>query len=260
MLKFEYVFHLSSLHDILFAEQGVPQRTMKRVVLTKVGQPVREDARDQNPIPTPSPHKLRTRERQDYHSQETYCLCNQGEYGYMVRCSSRTCLNEWFHFMCVGLNRAPQGTWYCPLCLSDRRSATGKRSCNRRGSLTSKKRKPSTGIPDGLQARPNTPVSPPEGHIPPMVIIKSEILDEEEPIKEEYEEAPNWEGEYFEEETPDIKEELYALMQAESSKEPMEEVAHSDEDTPSADMTEECYTEEPLPFLEALQCICNYGS
>ena len=126
--------------------------------------------------------------------------------------------------------------------------------------MTSKKRKTSTGIPDGLQARPNTPVSPPEGHIPPMVIIKSEILDEEEPIKEEYEEAPNWEGEYFEEETPDIKEELYALMQAESSKEPMEEAAHSDEDTLSADMTEECYTEEPLPFLEALQCICNYGS
>jgi hypothetical protein len=27
------------------------------------------------------------------------------------------CATQWFHFVCVGLNAAPKGKWFCPSCV-----------------------------------------------------------------------------------------------------------------------------------------------
>ena len=48
-----------------------------------------------------------------------YCLCGKPDDDYMVACDEQGCKNEWFHFVCVGLDgkSIPDGDWYCPECL-----------------------------------------------------------------------------------------------------------------------------------------------
>lgn len=45
-----------------------------------------------------------------------YCLCERVSYGEMIACDNPTCLREWFHFDCVGLEAKPKGKWYCEDC------------------------------------------------------------------------------------------------------------------------------------------------
>ena len=48
-----------------------------------------------------------------------YCLCNEPEYGKMVKCSNDECPREWFHYKCVNLKKKPKKTrkdWFCSEC------------------------------------------------------------------------------------------------------------------------------------------------
>lgn len=47
---------------------------------------------------------------------EIWCVCRGGSSGLMIACDNEKCPYEWFHTKCVGLQREPSGTWYCPLC------------------------------------------------------------------------------------------------------------------------------------------------
>jgi hypothetical protein len=35
----------------------------------------------------------------------------------MIGCDNDDCRIQWFHLACVGLKRAPSGSWYCNECL-----------------------------------------------------------------------------------------------------------------------------------------------
>ena len=49
----------------------------------------------------------------------TYCICQGPEYGKMISCDNPQCQQEWFHYGCVGIRRAPKGRWLCPNCAKD---------------------------------------------------------------------------------------------------------------------------------------------
>jgi len=34
----------------------------------------------------------------------------------MIRCDNKKCKIEWFHLDCVGINKIPDGVWYCKNC------------------------------------------------------------------------------------------------------------------------------------------------
>lgn len=59
--------------------------------------------------------------------EKTYCFCGGISYGEMVACDDKLCTREWFHIACVGMEVAPDGTWYCDSC-RQRRSRGGNRS------------------------------------------------------------------------------------------------------------------------------------
>eukprot|EP00127_Corallochytrium_limacisporum_P005681 Clim_evm60s210 gene=Clim_evmTU60s210 len=46
----------------------------------------------------------------------TYCYCKGPFHGNMIGCDGKKCKIEWFHFECVGLEKAPKGKWFCPDC------------------------------------------------------------------------------------------------------------------------------------------------
>ena len=48
--------------------------------------------------------------------EPVYCLCQQTNYGDMIRCDSDDCMIEWFHYPCVGLTKEPVKRWLCPDC------------------------------------------------------------------------------------------------------------------------------------------------
>ena len=48
------------------------------------------------------------------HSADTsYCLCHQGESGWIIACDNPNCSIEWFHFECAGLTRKFRRNWFC---------------------------------------------------------------------------------------------------------------------------------------------------
>ena len=52
----------------------------------------------------------------DHSTEELFCLCQQKEYGRMIMCDNPHCKYVWFHYSCVGIQRATRGLWYCPDC------------------------------------------------------------------------------------------------------------------------------------------------
>ncbi|GAA6020882.1 hypothetical protein JCM8202_005481 [Rhodotorula sphaerocarpa] len=52
-------------------------------------------------------------------NEPVYCYCNRVSFGEMIACENDDCSREWFHLECVGLDRAPEGTWYCDDCIAD---------------------------------------------------------------------------------------------------------------------------------------------
>lgn len=53
-------------------------------------------------------------------TNERYCICKDVSYGDMICCDNTRCDTQWFHFVCVGLNSAPKGKWFCPTCVEIR--------------------------------------------------------------------------------------------------------------------------------------------
>lgn len=45
-----------------------------------------------------------------------YCICNEPEYGKMIKCESYSCPTEWFHYSCVDIKRKPRKAWLCTQC------------------------------------------------------------------------------------------------------------------------------------------------
>lgn len=42
----------------------------------------------------------------------TWCICNEPEYGRMIKCESEDCPYQWFHYPCVSIRRKPCGQWF----------------------------------------------------------------------------------------------------------------------------------------------------
>jgi len=51
-------------------------------------------------------------------NEPRYCYCDEVSYGEMIACDAVGCKREWFHWHCVGLNKAPsnKSNWYCQDC------------------------------------------------------------------------------------------------------------------------------------------------
>ena len=54
--------------------------------------------------------------------QRNYCYCKRPCFEPMIACDNTDCTIEWFHYACVQIARAPRGSWFCPDCVSKRKS------------------------------------------------------------------------------------------------------------------------------------------
>ncbi|KWU41864.1 inhibitor of growth protein, partial [Rhodotorula sp. JG-1b] len=63
-------------------------------------------------------------------NEPVYCYCNRVSFGeaspddglelsLMIACENEDCAREWFHLECVGLDKAPEGAWYCDDCVAE---------------------------------------------------------------------------------------------------------------------------------------------
>lgn len=59
-------------------------------------------------------------------TNEHYCICKDISYGDMIMCDNSRCETQWFHFVCVGLNAAPKGKWFCPFCVDSKKKKKEK--------------------------------------------------------------------------------------------------------------------------------------
>lgn len=59
-------------------------------------------------------------------TNERYCVCKDISYGDMIMCDNSRCETQWFHFVCVGLNAAPKGKWFCPFCVDSKKKKKEK--------------------------------------------------------------------------------------------------------------------------------------
>lgn len=59
-------------------------------------------------------------------TNERYCICKDISYGDMIMCDNSRCETQWFHFVCVGLNAAPKGKWFCPFCVDSKKKKKEK--------------------------------------------------------------------------------------------------------------------------------------
>ena len=50
------------------------------------------------------------------HSQKLYCSYKRPSFEPMIACDGKDCQVEWYHYVCVGITRAPKGSWICPSC------------------------------------------------------------------------------------------------------------------------------------------------
>ncbi|XP_065919203.1 uncharacterized protein [Dysidea avara] len=71
-----------------------------------------------NVLPEIMTHKLQQSVENDSDSdkENIYCVCQKGSAGRMIACDNQQCHFKWFHYKCVGIKRAPKGTWLCSAC------------------------------------------------------------------------------------------------------------------------------------------------
>ena len=64
------------------------------------------------------------------------CFVDTGDE--MVQCSrKKKCKNgEWFHFLCVGIEEAPEGVWYCSETCNPRKQAYPYCTCKQKSRET----------------------------------------------------------------------------------------------------------------------------
>ena len=48
--------------------------------------------------------------------RKRYCTCNGFFDSAMIGCANPECQVKWYHFKCVGITKAPKGSWYCSDC------------------------------------------------------------------------------------------------------------------------------------------------
>ncbi len=53
-------------------------------------------------------------------NEETYCTCQKTLDDEMIECENKNCKFKWFHFSCVGIEKAPEGDWYCTDCIKSK--------------------------------------------------------------------------------------------------------------------------------------------
>ena len=60
----------------------------------------------------------KTKKADKENTTKTFCICNGPETGDMIGCDNPNCNtgNQWFHFTCVKIKRAPKGRWLCRNC------------------------------------------------------------------------------------------------------------------------------------------------
>ena len=67
-----------------------------------------------NVLPEIMTHRLKEEIESD--KENVYCVCRSNSAGRMIACDNRKCQYQWFHYSCIGMKRAPRGTWYCSDC------------------------------------------------------------------------------------------------------------------------------------------------
>lgn len=73
-------------------------------------------------LPELMTHRLQSTSSEDVTSTSTYsaptlyCSCRREEHGKMIQCENPTCKYGWYHYSCIGMKRAPKGSWYCEQC------------------------------------------------------------------------------------------------------------------------------------------------
>ena len=48
--------------------------------------------------------------------QKHYCICQRPCFEPMIACDKPGCEVEWYHYVCMSINRAPKESWICPKC------------------------------------------------------------------------------------------------------------------------------------------------
>ena len=69
-----------------------------------------------NVLPEIMTHRLLQSVESDSDKENIYCVCQKGSAGRMIACDNQQCHIKWFHYKCVGIKRAPKGTWFCSAC------------------------------------------------------------------------------------------------------------------------------------------------
>lgn len=113
------------------ARVGAPGADSKTTTATWSGRRA-TDGDDEAPRSTVQSRPAKTTQggsRGDQDDQR-YCFCNNVSYGDMIGCDDDDCEREWFHLGCVGLNKPPQGTWYCDAC-QERRALQARQKAKR---------------------------------------------------------------------------------------------------------------------------------
>ena len=76
---------------------------------------------DESHIDQSSLKKTNTRKGRHFRAKvsvTTYCICGYGD-GDMIGCDGESSFcpgKKWYHLECLGMDREPRGTWYCPDC------------------------------------------------------------------------------------------------------------------------------------------------
>ena len=45
-----------------------------------------------------------------------FIVCQKSSAGWMIARDNRQCHFKWFQYTCVGIKRAPNGSWFCLAC------------------------------------------------------------------------------------------------------------------------------------------------
>ena len=121
------------LHDSLSPKALPPKRSHKKGAGLLAQQQSLQRASASQQSPFESLNGLLSNEPEDLMSEddvqgdgegegadedERYCYCNDVSYGEMVACDNKSCVREWFHLRCVGLEKAPgkNARWFCDEC------------------------------------------------------------------------------------------------------------------------------------------------
>ncbi|XP_049267370.1 uncharacterized protein LOC125756543 [Rhipicephalus sanguineus] len=62
-----------------------------------------------------------TTSSQNSENETVYCFCRGPESGKMLACEGQNCKYRWFHYICLGIRRAPkQKEWFCEECIAEK--------------------------------------------------------------------------------------------------------------------------------------------